>query len=305
MRFRSRPTSLLGHPARAAGASLVELLVVIAISGVISTGMYSFFLATSQTYSDQAVNARMLQTATTAMSFITQDIRRAGTFWATPCALTLNAPLLVSATNGPPGRITVRVVLDDPTVRTEIATLPRAGQSQTSTTFGVLSTAGFQVNDGAFITDGVQCTWFTVTGVAGGANPGLQHVPANDLNSPSGANYTYPVATSLVYRVSVNQQITYALDTTDPKSSWLTRDMGSGPIRLVPDVESLTFSYVMNDGSAVSDPATITTAAQAANIRTVNVSLRVKADTRDPLLTGDGFRRHTLASTVKLRNLGS
>jgi hypothetical protein len=73
----------------------------------------------------------------------------------------------------------------------------------------------------------------------------------------------------------------------------------------MPDVESQSFSYVMNDGSTVSNPATITTPAQAANIRTVNVSLQVKADTKDPHIGGDGFRRQTLASTVQLRNLGS
>ncbi len=274
-----------------------------AITAVMSTGMYSFFLATSKTYSDQAVKARMLQTATNAMNLITRDLRRAGTFLANACP-TL-PPTLVSATNGPPGRITVRVLLDDPAVRTEIAAVPKSGQLQSNPTLGVRSSAGFLVGDTAFITDGVQCTRFIVTGVAGGASPGLQHIPANDLNSAGGAGYTYPVATSLVYRVGVNQEITYTIDTSDPRTSWLTRDSGAGPIRLVPDVESLAFSYMMSDGSTVKDPSTITTAALAANIRTVNVSLRVKADTPDRLLGGDGFRRHTLASVVKFRNLGS
>jgi prepilin-type N-terminal cleavage/methylation domain-containing protein len=304
-----------GIGARPRGSSLVELLVVIAIVGLLTTGMYSFFLTTSQTYSDQAVNARMLQTATTAMSRITQDIRQAGMFWAPICVGILPATtilptttMMMQASNGTPGSITIRVILDDPSVRTEIATAPVTGQLQTNTTIGVLSSTGFLVGDTAFITDGVQCTRFTVTGVVGGANPGLQHVPANDVNSGGGAGYTYPVATSMVYRLIVNKQIRYSIDTTDPKTSWLAKDTGGGARRLMPDVESQSFSYGVWNGVTVQmgvDPATITTPAQAANIRTVNVSLKVKADTKDPHIGGDGFRRQTLTSTVQLRNLGS
>jgi Tfp pilus assembly protein PilW len=252
-------------------------MISLAITGIVTAGIHSFFLATNQTYSDQAVVGRLLWTANNAMTTITQDIRRTGTWFATghPCVNLF--PALVSASNGPPGRVTIRVVLDDPAVRTELGT----DQPQTNTTFAVLSSAGFQVNDTAFITDGVQCTRFIVTGVVGG---GLQHVPGNDANSTGGAGYTYPAGTSMVYRVSVNQLITYTLDTSDPKTSWLTRDAGSGSIRLVPDIESLSISNV-TAGS-------------------VTVSLTAKADTRSPSVGADGFRRQALASTVKLRNVG-
>jgi Tfp pilus assembly protein PilW len=290
---------LRGIQGSAAGASLVELLVVLAITGVVTTGIYSFFLTTTQTNADQAINARMLQTGSNAMSTITRDLRQAGTFWATPCAIPpLVTTPLVSATNVSPGSIAARLFMDDPSARTDIAATPPAGQAQTSPTFAVVSTAGFQVGNTAFITDGVQCTSFAVTGTSGG----LEHIPANDVNSPGGAGYVYPVATSRVYR-QIQRTITYTIDTSDPNTPWLTRDTGSGPGRLVPDVESLNFAYIMKNGSTVADPATIVGAAQAADIRAVTVSLRVKADTRDALLRD--FRRQTLVATIKLRNLGS
>jgi hypothetical protein len=265
----------------------------------------------------------MLQTATTAMSRITRDIRGAGIFYptgpsasATPPAnyaavcVTAQSTMLVSATNGPPGSITFYTILDDPTVRTEIATTPTTGQTNTNATIGVLSSSGYQVNDVAFITDGVQCTKFTVTGVVGGATPGLQHVPANDLNTFSGT-YTYPVASSLggpsmVYRVKSITQTTYSIDTTNPKNPSLTKTVGSGPaVRLVPGVQSLSFSYGVWNGTTIQtgvSPATITTVAQAANVRGVTVTMIVQADTPDPHV---GFRTQILASTVELRNLGS
>lgn len=85
----------------------------------------------------------------------------------------------------------------------------------------------------------------------------------------------------------------------------MTRNTGAGPRVLVPDIESLSFSYVRADGSSVTNPATITTVADAANIRRVNISVMARADTRSRQVGGDGFRRQTLMSSVKLRNLGS
>lgn len=300
MRPHSGPGILAGGRPGNVGVTLAELLVAMAVTALVSTGLYAFFITTSRTYSDQAVVARMLQTAATATTRIAQDIRMAGTLWSTPCAL----EPLVSATNGPPARIEIRLVLDDPAVRTEVAPPPPPGQSQASAVLRVVSTTGFQDQDTAFITDGIQCTRFTVTQVIGGPTPGLQHNPAADLNSPSGFGYLYPAATSLVYRVAVNRRIVYTIDTSDPAAPWLTRDAGSGPMRLLPDIETLRFSYVMNDGSIISDPATVTTASQAANIRLVNVSVTSKADRPSASIGGDGFRRQTLASRVELRNLG-
>jgi len=286
---------------RGSGSSLIELVIVLTITVLAGSGMYSFFITTSRTFQDEAAVARMLTTATNAMNRIVQDIRGTGTVSSAACAV---VPL-VSATNASPGSITVRTMLDDPAVRIELAPPPPAGQSQGATALWVVSTAGFQVGDAALITDGVQCSLFGVTQVTGGANPELHHNPTSDLNSPGGLGYVYPAATSTVYRVGVNRRISYTIDTSTPTRPWLTRDMGNGPIRLIPDVESLTFSYVMNDGSTVSDPATITTAAQTANIRIVSVRLTVRSDTRDLSVGGDGFQRQTLASSVKLRNLGS
>jgi type II secretory pathway pseudopilin PulG len=294
-----RPAAFEG-PREAAGATLIEILIVMAITGLVAGGLFSFFLATSRTYSDQAINARMLQNASTAMTWIAQDIRRAGTFWSLPCAL----EALISATNGPPGRITVRLMLDDPAVRTEVAPPPPAGQFMTTTVLRVVSTAGFQNGDTAFITDGVQCTRFTVTQIIGGATPGLEHNPAGDLHSPGGAGYLYPAATSLVYKLGTNQQVTYTIDSSNPSGPWLTRNVGSGALKLSPDIESVRFAYVMADGTTVADPATVTTAAQAANIRMVIVSVTVRADRRSLGVGGDGFRRQTLTSRVQLRNLG-
>lgn len=269
--------------------------------GIITVGMYAFFTVTNQAYGEQAVVSRMVWTSNDAFRRLAQDIRQAGTPFAFGPACASLLPAVVSASNAGGGSITIRVVLDDPARRTEL----ESDQLQTNPTLQVLSATGYNVNDVAFLTDGVQCTRFVVTGVIVGANPGLQHVPANDINTGGGAGATYPAATSMVYRLALNQEIAYGIDTSRPLTPWLTRNTGAGPRVLVPDIEGLNFSYTMADGSSVSNPATITTVAGAANIRRVNISVTTRADTRSRVLGGDGFRRQTLSSSVKLRNLGS
>ncbi len=102
---------------------------------------------------------------------------------------------------------------------------------------GVVTTGVYSL----FLTDGVQCTRFTVTAVVSGANPRLTHVLGNDTSLASSGAFTYPVATSMVCRIKTNQAITFALDTVDP--TWLTRNTGGGARRLAPDVQSLSFSF--------------------------------------------------------------
>ena len=298
MKIRTLPRQRLGP----AGVSLVELLIVMAIVGVISTGMYSLFLTTSQTYGEQAVNGRMLQNATAAMKRITQDLRGGGTFYAPACAGILPTAIASTSTAS---RLTIVTQLDDPLARTEIASTPTTGQPQTNTTIGVRSVTtvspspGWAVNNIGYLTDGVQCTRFTVTAVVTGANPGLTHVPASDTNSAGGSAYTYPVATSMVYRVGLDQTITYDLDTSDPNTTWLRRNNQ----RFAPDILSVTFGYLDGSGATVGSPAT-----GAATIRAVTVNLQVRGDRLDPSVrpkVSDGYRTQRLTSTVQLRNFGS
>lgn len=303
MRPQARSRTLPSGGPGAAGVGLVEILFVLAVTGVVSAGLCAYFLTTSQAFSDQAVVARMLQNAGTAMTRIAQDIRKAGTFWAAPCALAGSNPgPLVKATNSPAGQITIRVMLDDPSLRTEVTPSPPAGQSQSNSILRVVSTDGFHVGDTAFISDGIECTRFTVTNVIAGTPPGLQHDPTRDLNSPGGTGYLYPATTTLMYRLSVDQRVVYAIDTSNPTVSWLTRDTGTEPGKLVPDIESLHFSYVMSDGQIKEDPSTVATA-EAANIRIVTVSVTSKADKKSPVVGNDGYRRQTLTSGVQLRNV--
>lgn len=286
-----------------AGTSLIELLIVMAVVGVVTSGMYSLFLTTSQTYRDQAVNARMLQNATTAMKQISQDLRGGGTFYAPACAGVTGWPTAIRS-DSTTAILNIVTQLDDLLARTEIASSQAQGGSGASAVpIGVRTVTNdsgtqiWQAGDIGYLTDGVQCTRFTVTGVTGA--PALSHIPANDSNSAGGLNYTYPVATSMIYRALPSRTITYDLDTSDPNITWLRRNNR----RSAPDIQSLSFGYLDGSGATVASPAT-----NAAAIRAVTVNLLVRGDKLDPSVhpnvTG-GHRTQRLTSTVQLRNFAS
>ncbi len=294
--------------ASAAGSSLIEAMVCVGIMGIVTSGMYAFFLASNQSYGDQAVVSRMVWNANNAMRQITQDLRQAGVSPAlAPCVSLL--PRVVIGSNLGGGSLTVGLVLDDPARRTELTgDQPKGGNpAAPGNPFAVLSTAGYEPQGDkkavAYLTDGTQCTRLTVVGVSGG----LQHESAKDANTTDAATpYTYVAAKSLVYRQAVERRVAYAVDSSDSRTPWLTRDTndGNGPQRLVPDIQSLTVSYLMADGST-PDVSTIATAAGALNIRSVTVSLVARADASTRNLTGQApSRTQALSATVKLRNLG-
>jgi hypothetical protein len=281
---------------RPRGAGLLELLIVLGMLGFITGGLFTFFLATSRTYRNEAVRARMQQNAAMALTAVARDVRGAGTFAGMPAGCIQP----IEGSNAGNGWIRVRMLLNDPASQTTVAPAPPVA-TQSSAVLRVLSTAGFAAGDAGLIADGVQCSLFRVTTVIGGANPALQHNPADDVNSPGGFGHEYP-AGSPVFRLAAQRAVRYAIDASGPVP-WLTRDVdGGGPIRLVPDIQSLQTTFVLDTGASV-DPASITTAAQAAAVRVAVVSVTARGDAPTGAAAPGGRLTHALMSRVQLRNL--
>ncbi len=301
--------TLRGSHLTEAGTTIVELLIASAAAVVLLLGAAGLFVALSRAYQTEEQVARMLQKAQAALTRISRDVQAAGLGGLLPYEIVATTPPclagplpLFQATNTPPV-LTIRRLLDDPAASTQLSPPPPAGQSQTSAVWRVDSTAGFTVGDRALLTDRTQWSLFTVTRVLGGGNPGLQHNPSEDCNSPGGVGYLYPAITSKVLRLQPLQTITYAIDTTDPRHPTLTRNAGGGLVRLIPDIETFAVRYTLQDGTVISDPATVTTAARAAEIRVLTLELTARAERPDPRLPGDGYRRQTLTTRIKVRNL--
>lgn len=279
-----------------AGAGLLEILIVLGMLGFITGGLFTFFLATSRTYRDEAVRARMLQNAAAALTAVARDVRGAGAFAAMPGGC-IQA---VEGANAGNGWIRVRMMLNDPASQTSVAPAPPV-TAQSSAVLRVLSTAGFGPGHFGLIADGIQCSLFRVTSVLGGANPALQHNPSEDVNSPGGFGHEY-AAGSPVFRLTAQRTVRYAVDASGPVP-WLTREVDAGgAIRVVPDIQGLQTTFVLDTGASV-DPATVTTAAQAAAVRVVILSVTARGDAPTGANAPGGRLTHTLVSRVQLRNL--
>jgi hypothetical protein len=71
---------------------------------------------------------------------------------------------------------------------------------------------------------------------------------------------------------------------------------GGGGQPLADNIESLEFIYFDANGNAASNPS---------DIRMVKVTVTAKTNMLDPQLKGgDGYRRRTLSSNIKVRNMG-
>jgi hypothetical protein len=71
---------------------------------------------------------------------------------------------------------------------------------------------------------------------------------------------------------------------------------GGGAQALAENIESLQFTYLDTDGNATANPP---------DIRMVGVTVTAKTNIFDPEYKGgDGYRRRTLSSHIKVRNMG-
>jgi type IV pilus assembly protein PilW len=65
------------------------------------------------------------------------------------------------------------------------------------------------------------------------------------------------------------------------------------------NIESLSFLYTLADGTVTDSPA------DPKNIRVIKVTITAKTNMTDPEYKGgDGYRRRTLSSSIKARNMG-
>ncbi len=269
------------------GITLIELLVAVSILTLVIFGAYNLFISQHKARIIHQQVVDMQQNARIALEMLVGDLRLAG--------IGCEPSQAIAASNGGgtnPDAITIRG--GDSFI---ITTLP-GPCNQSSSTFDVNSVAGFNDGDVCVIYGGGEWTTFTVTHVLE-SSVKLQHNPSADYNSPGGFGFSYPTG-SVIRKY---QEVTYQIDTTDSDHPELTRtDQLLGGAQIVAaNIEDLQFVYTLADGSTSSSPAS------PENIRLVKITLRARTDRKDAKWTdatyGDGYRRRTLSSYVKIRNL--
>ena len=152
----------------------------------------------------------------------------------------------------------------DSDVITAIHTNP-ASASQTSISVNLSDRDDYVAStDYIFISDGTQSEFVQVDD----SDPYSTSGEPDTINLSAGLTHSYAVG-SLVQTV---EQITYQLDGTT---------LERNEKELAPNIESLNFTYGSN---------------------TITIRITARASKPDPDYQGDGYRRKTLTTTVKLRN---
>jgi prepilin-type N-terminal cleavage/methylation domain-containing protein len=260
------------------GMTLLELLVALVISGIIVSAGYGIYLVQHEGWIIQEQVTNMQQNARVAMQELESRIRMAG--YGLPGGID---PIYAKNTN--PDTITV-------VFQNEInceATIEQA-MSQPS---AELSCDGhdvscFKDNTWAYIYDPSADTgeFFYITQVLASSSR-IQHTTMDLSRCYSGGSM-----------VMFMDMYKFYIDRTDTNHPNLMRlGVGETPQVYAEDIEDLQFRYGLANGVFLDVPPA------ASVVREVLISLTARTERKDLQFSGK-YRRRTLTSDVKVRNLG-
>jgi prepilin-type N-terminal cleavage/methylation domain-containing protein len=268
------------------GLTLIELLIAMVISAILIAAIYHTFIRQQKTYTVQEQVVDMQQNVRVAINRMMREIRMAG-FGNVGNVLTLPGGVNGFTNVITPGTNSITVVggfkqiLQDNVDRDPITIDSDLGNQITLN----FATDAFDREKHKFISIGGVESNIVVSPRTGAT------LIFGERNNP----LRHPRGTS-IYKI---QAITYSLGTSNGKPALLRNentDGGNQP--LAENIEGLQFEYFDADGNQTETPA---------NIRMIRVTVTAKTDMPDPEFKGgqaDGFRRRTITSNIKIRNMG-
>lgn len=266
------------HPKNQNGMALVELLVALVITGVITWAGYSIYLTQHESWLIQEQISNMQQNARVAMYELRTKVRMAG--YSLPGG---REPLYAANTN--PDTITIVFQNEINCEATIEHAMPQPSSELRCDGHDV---SCFNENTWAYIYDPSADTgeyfWITHVQVAS------SHIQHNTMD----LSRRYPVGSIVMYM----DMYKFYIDTTDSNHPNLIRQgVGETPQVYAEDIEDLQFRYGMANGVFVDVPPA------ASVVREVTIALTARTERKDLQFQGK-YRRRTLTSSVKVRNLG-
>jgi len=263
------------------GITLIELLVALVITGILVGAIYRTFISQQKTYTVQEEVVDMQQSVRANISRMMREIRMTGFG---------NVSMVLPVTTG--GKTFNNVVnLDTPVVgaltivsATGSATLtdiPAANQVTVNSLTDAHGNTLFDLGDRKYVSIG-GLESYIITNVAG-----------TTLTLNGNLTFAHTINTTQVFAI---RAISYQVS-----GGTLLRDENNGQSladrSLADNIEALQFAYFKDDG--------ITQTANPPDIRNIQVTLRARTNDSDPAYKNDGgYRKRTIASNVRLRNMG-
>ena len=261
------------------GISFVELLIVLVFVGILTTAIARFLVVHNHLSIAEEPVSFMQKNIRTAMEIIRRDVMNAGSGVPTGHGLEILTP------GDGQGGSSDSVVVTANFNHLHTTLFENEGLDNT---VNVMDARGFHVGGLVCIQDFSGKEIHTITGISLGTPKGDQI----EMTLPLKRTF-YKIDTI----VSPITQVSYALSEYNPDNPELMRTVkGLGTKVLANNIENLQFSYILSDGSETSSPSDIT------KVRMVRIIMTARTNKKDCDFSGDGYRRRTLESVVKLRN---
>jgi type IV pilus assembly protein PilW len=261
------------------GITLIELLVALVISGILVAAIYRTFLGQQKTYTVQEQVVDMQQNVRALINRMMREVRMAGFG---------NVSMVLPVTTG--GKTFNNVVnLDTPAAgaltivsATRSATLtgiPAANQVTVNSLTDAQGNTLFDLGDRKYVSiGGVES--YTITNIAG-----------TTLTLSGNLTYYHQVNTPVFAIRAISYQVAAGTLLRDENTGQALADRS-----LADNIETLQFGYLDADGNPTANPL---------DIRIVQVTLRARTNDSDPEYKSDGgYRKRTIASNIRLRNMG-
>jgi prepilin-type N-terminal cleavage/methylation domain-containing protein len=264
------------------GITLIELLVALVISGILIGAIYRTFLGQQKTYTVQEQVVDMQQNVRALTNRMMREIRMAGFG---------NVSMVLPVTTG--GKTFNNVVNLDTPAAGALTIVSAMGSTTLTGTPAANQVTVTSLTDaqGNTLFDKVNRKYVSIGGVESYA---ITDIQGTTLTLSGNLIYNHPINTP----VFAIRAISYQVGIVDGKPTLLRdENTGAGGQALADNIEALQFRYLSDDG--------ITQTANPPDIRIVQVTLRARTNDSDAdYKTDGGYRKRTIASNVRLRNMG-
>lgn len=262
------------------GTTVVELLVILLIVGVLTTAMARFFVVHNRLSNVQEQVGFMQKNVRSAMEIIIRDVMNAGS--GVPLGQGVEPLTPGDGLSGGPDSLVIMANFDSRYTTLYHDEGPDNSQH-------VMDATGFYVGGLMYIEDFNGGEFHTITAI------NLDTPKEDEIITAQPLSRTYYMDDTIVSPI---ERVSYSLNLNEPDHPKLMRTVaGAGSKILAGNIEDLQFSFILADGSETPQPGDMS------SVRMVRVTMVARTETKDRDFSGDGYRRRTLESVVKPRNL--
>ena len=262
------------------GTTIIEALVVLVIVGVLTTAIARFLVVHNRLSRVEEEVGFMQKNVRSALEVIMRDVMNAGS--GVPLGHGVDPLIPGDGASGSPDSLVIMANFDYQYTTLFHDEGPDCYQH-------IMDATGFYVGGLMYIEDFNGGEFHTISAI------NLDTPKEDEVITAQPLSRTFYKDDTIVSPIA---RVSYALSSTDPDHPTLMRTIrGTGTKILAENIEDLQFNFILADGSEAADPADIT------QVRMVKIRMTARTDKEDCEFGGDGYRRRTLESEVKPRNL--